>query len=441
MKLNPVIASVPFFALAAIALPAPVHAADAALDVDTAVRQAEGSSPDLKKLELAADSASWGRLEAWSGHLPHLQVNATHFFAAKYSKLGVNFGGSQVTFPSAFPQTDVTLEASLNVFDGLGTIHRIRAAGLAHDAAELEYEYAKFRLDERVKVRFYQALAADELAKVADQNIRTLEDHLKLVRVSERAGIGTRVDVLRIESQLEEAKAEKLLADDNVALSRRTLAEAMGVAQDTRELTGTLPVPDSKRVPADLSLDLQQRADYQAQSRREDSQESSRAAAASFWFPQVSLFASQDFYKYGDFDPAILPNDTFQNAHSVGLKLTWNLFDGGRSIARRAQASDAAEQAHETTRALAISAPNEFETWKRRYIYNAALYQARNRSVEKSQESVRLATLAVKAGTKTSTEALDAELDLFRARAGVIQAQIDAIEAVSRLELALGHTL
>ena len=54
---------------------------------------------------------------------------------------------------------------------------------------------------------------------------------------------------------------------------------------------------------------------------------------------------------------------------------------------------------------------------------------------------VRLATIAVKAGTKTHAETLDAELELFRARAGLIRAQIDASEALANLELALGYRL
>jgi outer membrane protein TolC len=54
---------------------------------------------------------------------------------------------------------------------------------------------------------------------------------------------------------------------------------------------------------------------------------------------------------------------------------------------------------------------------------------------------VRLATLGLKAGTRTHTEVLDAELELFRARAGVIKAQADAMEAFINLELSLGEPL
>jgi outer membrane protein TolC len=58
--------------------------------------------------------------------------------------------------------------------------------------------------------------------------------------------------------------------------------------------------------------------------------------------------------------------------------------------------------------------------------------------VDKAQESVRLATLGQKAGTRTTTEVLDAELDSFRSSAGVVSAQMDAAEALINLELALG---
>jgi outer membrane protein TolC len=54
---------------------------------------------------------------------------------------------------------------------------------------------------------------------------------------------------------------------------------------------------------------------------------------------------------------------------------------------------------------------------------------------------VRLAKEEERAGTRTSTETLDAELDLFRAKAGVVNALVNAAEAKIRLELALGREI
>jgi outer membrane protein TolC len=427
-------------------LPALLHGQEAlsappTLTLPAALEMALIQSPELKKAELQADSSGWGQREALSAHLPHFDMRGTHFFGAKYSNIGVVFGGNPILFPSAFPQSEFAFEASILLFDGLGSINRYRAASLEHEAAELELSHEKLRLQKTVQIKFLQALAAVELTKVADQNIGTLEQHLKLAKASERAGFSTNVDVLRIESQLEEARAEKLLAADNVATAKQALLEAMGVESDERPLDGALPRPDSAKVPETLALDLTERDDIKAQSLREKAGDRQSSAAGAFWFPRISLFGVEQFYKYGEFDPVILPNSTFQNAYSYGLRLSWNLFDGGGDIAKQHRAEDLAKLASENYRKTLISSPNEFSAWKRRFHYNTALFEARNRSVEKSSESVRLATIAVKAGTKTHSETLDAELELFRARAGVIRAQLAASEALANLELALGHEL
>ena len=418
-----------------------VSYASQTLSLVQATREAAEHNPDLKKAEIASDSAGWGKLEALSEHLPHLDVKATHYLESKYSRLGVIFAGNPAHIPSAYPQTSVDLEASILLFDGLGAMNRYRASLFENEAAELELVYARFRLEEWIHIKFNQALAAQEYEKVADQNIETLEQHLKLARASHRAGFSTNIDVLRLESQMEEARAEKILAADNVIEAKNSLMEAMGVEQDPRILVGTLPLPVRKPEVEKLKLEVTKRSDLQAHLRREQAQNRRSAAAASHWFPKLSLFANKQFYKYGDFDPAILSNETFQNAYSVGLNLSWNIFDGGASMAKSARASDLAEMANQDSRKDMLTSPNEFDAWKRKYIYNTALFEARKRSVEKSTESVRLATIAVRAGSKTHAEALDAELELFRARAGVIKAQLDASEALSQLELSVGHRL
>ena len=57
----------------------------------------------------------------------------------------------------------------------------------------------------------------------------------------------------------------------------------------------------------------------------------------------------------------------------------------------------------------------------------------------KSEESFRLAKVGQKEGTRTTTDLLDAEAELFRAKANAINAQIGSIEALLNLELATGQ--
>jgi outer membrane protein TolC len=132
------------------------------------------------------------------------------------------------------------------------------------------------------------------------------------------------------------------------------------------------------------------------------------------------------------------PTDV-QTAYQVGFAADWDLFSGGATLAHERQAAARAEQARQGERKARQQAQWDRELWTRRLAYSTELYRAKQEDVDKSKESVRLATLGEKAGTRTSTEVLDAELDSFRAAAGAVSAQMDAAEALINLELALGQ--
>jgi len=414
----------------------------APLSIAGAISEAEGQNPEIKRLDATAERISWTRLEAWSGHLPHVSAQYDHFLTAKYLRENIVFGGQVVNFPAGYPLDTITVDASLTVFDGMRTVHNIRAANDLTEAARLEVSRARFKLDEEVRNRFYRALAAQRLLGVAEQNMKTLEDHLGRAKLSEKSGYGTQYDVLRIQANLEEARAEQDQANDNVALSRRALTEVMGLKdEDNRPLAGDLPVLKETDVPKNLNASVENREDFQAQSLRESAAGEAQSASRSFWVPSVSLFAQEQFYKFGDVDPTIVANSSLQNAYAAGIRLTWNIFDGGASLARQKEANAASQEASAETEVALTHLPVDFDTWKRQFFHNIVLYHARLRALDQSEESVRLALAGVKAGSRTNTEVLDAELELFRSRAGLIRAQADAIDALGKLELATGHRI
>ena len=75
-----------------------------------------------------------------------------------------------------------------------------------------------------IRLKFVQALGAQVLASVAETNVKTLSDHLKRAQELYRLGEFTKVDVLKIQVQLEQAIPEKLAAADNVYLTRKALS-------------------------------------------------------------------------------------------------------------------------------------------------------------------------------------------------------------------------
>ena len=413
-----------------------------ALNLDQAIQEAEANSPELRRLQAISERLSWGKLDAASTYLPHITAGFVHFFKSKYMRENVVFGGSVIGFPAAYPQDSLNLEAELTVFDGLAGLDRFRAARLNAEASELDVSRTRLNLSANVRNAFCQALAAQKLLEVAKQNVKTLEEHLAHARLTERSGYGVRFDVLRVEATLEEARADLESAENNVFIARDGLTALIGRStHDDRSLEGDLLVLKETDVPKDLSLDPGARADMQAQFKREQASAQEASAARGVYFPSLSVFADEQYYKFGNFDPAVQSTSGYQNAWAVGLRLRWNIFDGGHSYARAQMASAAAGEASAQTSKDMDRLPREFDTWKRKYFYSVSLYRARVRALKQFEESVRLAGVSLRAGTRTHTEMLDAELDLFRARGGVVRAQADAIEALGNLELAIGKAL
>jgi outer membrane protein TolC len=425
------------FALLALLLAvSQAHGQSAPLTLSEAIGQFD-TSPKVERAASQKEEASWKRVEAMSGFLPKIQANASRLLDAKLVLVDIPFGGVTQSIPQILPTTTYGLGVDWTLFDGFANIQRFQGAQSLERAAEKDLDWMKIQGERDVVLLFYRALAAQTLKQVAEANLKTLTDHLSDTRLFKQAGTGTKFDVLRVEVQESEARSEVLNQTDNVTVSMLRLAEQLGQDLSTRNLQGQLPVLGPELVQ-NIKFDESKRGDLQAMHARLEGAEKNASASNKFWVPRVSF--AGNYMQYNNLTDDYTGTG-FRSAYSAAVNLQWNLYDGGISLARDRQA---VEQKVQAAKSLAITrqkASNDFEYWRRRYLYNASIYQARLSDVQKSTESVRLAKEGRRVGTRTNTDLLDAESELFRARAGLVNSQIGAIEALINLEVATGQKL
>lgn len=395
-------------------------------------------SPKVESAESRAEQAHWKKVEAYSGFLPSLGVTANHLFKQKYLLTDVNLGGGPVSVPQIIPDTNIVLGAQLPIFDGFSSTQQLRSARALQEAADLEADWTKFQASREVTLQFYKTLAAEALKNVAEQNLKTLNDHLKDVRNFKAAGISTAYDVLRVEVQVSEANSEILNSTDNLIAARARLDEILGVESDSRSLQGTLPVLDANIIEK-LSYTATDRKDLSAANERARGAALRASAVNKFWVPKISLFGNYQIYN--NRNNSLWDSDANRNAYQIGVSLNWNIFDGMASIARSKQAAEDRFQSERLVHVGRIKAPRDFDFWKRKFNYYCTVYKSRLNDVSKANESVRLAKEGRKAGVRTNTDLLDAETELFRAQAGVVNAQLGSIDSLINLELATGREL
>ncbi len=409
------------------------------LSLSEALKETRSESLQIQKAQSAFEEAKWRKLGSYSGYLPTLTGSVNYLTDKKYMFVDMNLGGAPVSVPQVLPTTIYTLKASLPIFDGFASTNRFQADSALEDSARADYEWAQFSAERQTTLQFYRALAAQTLKDVADQNMKALQDHLKDIQAFKRAGVSTNYDVLRVEVQVSEAQNEVLNSQDNVELAKFKLGEVMGKETETRELAGQLPALKENLVQGLSEKSLENRGDLLALQKRSEATHYSYQSANRYWVPRISLVG--EFNHYNNRNDRFQDSDAFRDSYAAGVNLTWNIFDGLVSTSRSGQAEEQAVQTEKTLAMARIKAKQDFELWKRKYLYFCTVSKSRANDIERSKEAVRLAHEGRRAGVRTSTELLDAESDLFRSRAGLVTAQMGAIEALINLELVSGQKL
>ena len=421
-------------------VPAALLAVDsprAPINLSEAISLGLAHSPRIEKAEAGKEEAAWKKTESWSGILPYISLEAQHSLAKKYQLLDIDFGGNPATIPQIFPTTNVSLNVAIPIFDGFRAFRKREAAVEESLAAENDLGWAKFRLEEEIRLRFNQVLAARALFSVADQNLKTASEHLQKVKALKRGGAATRVDVLRSEVQLSEAQNQLVEANDNLSFTTRKLFLTLGMPELDREVQGELAEPDAKKVETINWENETKRLDIVALKHRLESVDAIRGADSVFWVPKINLVGQ--YLKYNNKTDRIFDGSSTRDAYNVAVNLSWNVFDGLGSYARAKESIYRRVQAEKSLQESLQQAPVEFEFWKKRYLHGAAFYKTKVADVEKSEESLRLTQQGYRLGSRTNSEVLDSLLELFKTRAAVVNAKQACIESLINIEMVLGR--
>ncbi len=184
------------------------------LTLEDAQKEALDHSPVYRKAQDVEREAGWSQLEAVSdGFIPHVSAKGQDFLrgdAIKYASEEVNFGGTPINFPENFPETTLSLDASFDLFDGFRNIHKLDAANNSHEAARIQSDFSLLQLEETVRLKFYESQASQLLSDMADENVKTLQDHLRIVQDQLDNGQATKYDVLQVQVELSEAQSDRL---------------------------------------------------------------------------------------------------------------------------------------------------------------------------------------------------------------------------------------
>jgi len=310
----------------------------------------------------------------------------------------------------------------------------IRAAEQQVKSDQLQVEVTENQMRLDVRNGYYNLQEADESVRIQRAAVRNSEASLRDTIALERAGLGTRFDVLRAQVQLANARQDLTNALANQQVRRRELAQLLAIpptldlaAADTVKIAGTwdLSLPDS------IVLAFKNRAELDQFLAQRELAEQQRKAALSALGPTVSLQVQYNILNN------LRDNLGFGDGYSVAAGFDWNFFDGGAAHARAKQQEINKQLAEtrfaQTRENIQLQVESAYANLRSTFENIGTNRQA----VVQAREALRLARLRFQAGVGTQTEVINAENDLTRAEGNLVTAVIGYNRSLAALERAV----
>lgn len=343
--------------------------------------------------------------------------------AVGYQNVGKKIGNSHSN----------TLTATLPIYNGGKISGAIKQAKAGYLISEQGVQRAYNEMRSTVTNGYFDMLQADNMQQLGRESVERLADHLKNVEAQYEVGVVAKVDVLRSQVELANAKQSLIKAENAYQIAEANLNKIVGLPMDTQLKL------DNILVYTPYENDMQYCLDYAAKHRPELEQAKQQVEAAkgalrvaiSGHMPQINASASQSW------SDSNWPGDENGN-WVVGVSVNMNIFDSGVTVSKIHGAEADLAKAHESYRDtvdlvnldVRSNYLNMREAEKRIDTTKLAVSQA--------EEDYRIAQLRYMNGVGTNTDVLDAQVALTDAKTNYLQAMYDYNTCKTNLETAIG---
>ena len=416
----------------AITIATPTAAQHVQITLQDAIQRALLVQPAMVQARGDESNAGVQRLAAIGAFVPTVTLNSAAFRQNSASIVnGLPAQAGTYTYNTG-------LSLNVDLFDGLRRLQRYRNAGATAEAANAGYTNQRFQVTLQTKQAFYNALATEELVRVAESQVRRAQQQLRISVDKLHAGSATRSDSLRSTVDYGNARIALLQAQANLATAQANLGRQVGIDSLVRA------VPDSALPALPDSIGLRAVA-LESSPQVIQAHAQARAFGATVWdqrsqyLPTLSVSystSSQGLTQpWQGFSP---PN---RNLNQLRFSLSWTIFNGfvreqqqtaavvQRDIAT-ARAEDTRRQVNATLTQQLAAAATAFEQ-----------IDIARANVAAATEDLRVQNERYRVGAATILDLLTSQAALTQAEVNLVQTRFNYLIARAQVEAVVGRTL
>ena len=401
------------------------------LSMDEALRIAVENSFSLKISASNVEKTRQKIKEAKGTVGPKLTAQGTYTRFDQAST--ANIGGNTVTV-SPIDQKQAQLVFSMPL-DLTGVIGRgISAARASEQASLSSYEATKNDVRLTVKNAYFGVLQTMAFVDVQKEALTRAETQLKNARIEFEKGSKAKVDVLRFETFVSQAKADLITAENSLSLAKSAFNNALGRPIETPfELEDVVAMAQPEWTEEGLvAASMANRSEIKAIQYQVSALENIQRAQEGGLKPSLSVSATHT----RNIDAQ---GFSARDSSTTGvLSIAFPLFDSGITRAKVNQARQDVVQAKTPLDQITLGISLEVRQAISSLINAKARLDVAEKQVTLAQETYDIAALRDKVGEGIALQVIDAQTELTRARTGLVTARYDYLKAFAALQRAIG---
>ena len=420
---------------------------------------AQAHDPEFKAASAALAQARAAKPGALAALLPQVNGTLSRNYNNDSSEGPEYFGANQILPVSQSANTGTTnwqLELDQPLFNW-SALKNLQAANLDVAAAAATYQDALAQLATKVTTAYLDVLSARAALSATQETVKGFAEQSREADARYHAGTTGVIGADSARAALESARGELLATRQQLTAAMNALEALTG---------GPLPGPEAM-LPTD----------YTVAAPGEQSAWLARALADNPRLAAAQLGARADNHRIGAADAGYLPNvslalirnqqiqsgsasysipgqvvptpaDYNASGNEIALQLSWNIFSGGATRAKVAQARAQADQSDANAATTRLDITREVKTRYAALLMDAEQLETLRSAVAAARDAVKATTLGVKAGVRTEDDLvtqrerlLAAEQSLNAAVATAVQDEIALYRAAGTLTDARLHQL
>jgi Outer membrane protein len=377
------------------------------------------------------------------GHFPNVAVQTFPNFIAAGTygvlmKEGVKDGnGNPIQIPADFGIIEAQfgskytagagIDVSQLLFDGqvfVGLQARKASIDFSTKAAEVTQEMIKANV---YKI-YYQLVVGRKQIESIDANISRFEKLLHDTREIYKNGFAEKLDVDKVEVQLNNLKTEKYRAENQIEAGLQGLKFLMSMPQkDQLVLTDTLSEEELKMNILDQDYNYTDRKEYQQLTLLEKLNGYNIKRYRLSKLPTVSL--SGNYNKTAQRQKLDFLQGKYYTSSFIGLRINVPLFDGGARNARIEKARLELQKTSNNIEQLKLSIDNDVEQARLKMRNALATMESQKRNIQLAEEVYKTTKLKYEQGLGSNQEIYNAQTELRVAQNNYYGSLYDAINA------------